>query len=136
MPPQANTFLRKLKEYNRLFGVIPTPKTAWELTPFSWLLDWGGNFGDVITNVSQLGQDGLVLTYGYVMCHSKVTYDYVWKGRVYVGNIPTPTQVTNRVVIDVKQRQGANPYGLGWTTSELTPKQLSILAALGISYRR
>jgi hypothetical protein len=89
--------------------------------------------GDVISNISLLGKDGLVLTYGYIMCHSQVVTEYVWKGEVYHGTGKFPQTFRSVVISDIKQREAANPYGLGWTIESLSKKQIAILAALGLS---
>ncbi len=133
IPDVANDLLAPLREFDRVYGAVPTLSTAWELTPFSWLLDWETNMGDVISNISLLGKDGLVLTYGYIMCHSQVVTEYVWKGEVYHGTGKFPQTFRSVVISDIKQREAANPYGLGWTIESLSKKQIAILAALGLS---
>jgi len=114
----------------RLYGLNLNPELLWELTPWSWLIDWFTNAGDAFSNVDTGWADNLVATYAYVMetrhsyiqCDSTLntvnngtlshswTYDWVSKGRAQ-----------------------ANPYGFGITWEGLSPKQLSILAALGIT---
>lgn len=132
IPETVEGLERKFQDLTRQYG-YPTPDVLWELTPFSWLLDWETNIGDVMANLSQLGHDDLVLTYGYIMCHSRVVYDYVWQGHVYNGTSTMPFNTNTRVIVDVKQRAGASPYGLGMTITELSPRQIAILAALGLS---
>lgn len=136
VPKGTSDLERELRNLNRLIGFVPTPELAWNLTPFSWLADWTGNTGDTIRNISLLGTDGLVLTYGYIMCHSVTTWEFVWRGNMYHGSAPVPTVITAIVRKDRKQRLGATPYGAGWTGAGLTPKQMSILAALGRSRGR
>lgn len=136
IPKAQYGFAAKLQDYNRLWGIMPTASTAWELSPFSWLLDWETNIGDVISNASLLGQDGLALTYGYIMCHSNVRTEYLWQGEVYRGTVKFPLEVRSVVHQDIKQREPARPYGLGWTIESLSAKQIAVLAALGLSHKR
>nr|QDH87715.1 MAG: hypothetical protein H2RhizoLitter491905_000003 [Leviviridae sp.] len=126
---------RKAQEANQLFGVIPTPEVFWELTPWSWAIDWFTNVGDVMSNVSSFATDGLVLQYGYIMEHRVVRGDMV-------VTVPS-SQVreygldrsvfTRSYVYEYKVRYPANPYGFGIDDSTLTKRQLSILGALGLS---
>jgi hypothetical protein len=112
-------------------GLSLTPDTLWNLAPWSWAVDWFSNAGDVIQNVSNFSNDGLVMAYGYVMEHSIHRVTYTWDlphvngGRL---NVQPLTLVT-----ESKVRVGANPYGFGVTWDDLSPFQLSILGALGIS---
>jgi hypothetical protein len=112
-----------------LLGIRPDVENAWELTPFSWLVDWQANVGDVLKNVSYIGRDGLVLKYAYVM-RSFVIDATVVSGTIY-GDGYQPRQ---RVRMDVKARTRGNPYGFGITPEAFTPKQWSILGALGLTW--
>jgi len=71
--PVSDSMLGKAQLYaeyaDKLLGVKPTPEAIWNSSPWTWALDWFSNAGDVVTNISQLGQNGLVLLYGYVMSH-------------------------------------------------------------------
>jgi hypothetical protein len=115
-------------EAQKLLGMELTPETLWNLSPWSWAVDWFTSAGDVVSNVSDWSTDGLVMRYGYIMEHSLSTDTYDWTGRGYPL---VPSSVTfNR---EVKRRRRANPFGFGITWGGLSPRQLSIAAALGIS---
>lgn len=118
---------------NKLLGVRITPEVIWNCSPWSWAADWVGNVGDVLHNVSALGSDGLAMQYGYIMSHQNLLRTYEVSGKTQYGD-----SVASSVVIsdDVKQRLAANPYGFGIDWEGLSPKQLSILAALGITRGR
>jgi hypothetical protein len=130
---------------NRVYGLRLSPALLWELAPWSWLVDWKSNLGDVITNVSAFSKDGLVLAWGYIMTDMIIVDTYSYTG---VGSFYSPTSrdgrtqrsnTRNGVSVSfqtrVKKRLKATPYGFGldpnW--SDLTTRQLSILGALGIS---
>lgn len=134
-PPQADKFERKLRDMQRLYGFAVTPLTIWQLTPFSWLLDWFANVDDVLFSVFHAGSDGTVVDYAYVMCHSTITTTYDWTGDVCISNVWRPAHFTWSLNEEIKQREAARAYGVEWTGVELTPKQLAILTALGISRR-
>lgn len=117
----------------RIYGAEITPSLLWELTPWSWLVDWFGNIGDVLENISNQSYDNLVAKYAYVMRSWKKTYFistfYKFSAREMPG-----IQLYSSYVISTKQRAEAmSPYGfnLGW--DGLSPYQLSILAALGLT---
>jgi hypothetical protein len=121
-----------------LLGLQITPETLWELAPWSWAVDWVSNFGDVVSAVSNTLLDGLVMRNGFVMHHHrretllKAQGPHRWQHRRGDWfDTFTPTQTL--VVHETKKRFSALPYfGFG-SVGDFTPRQLSILAALGIS---
>jgi len=129
---------------SRVYGLRLSPALLWELAPWSWLVDWKSNLGDVMTNISAFSKDGLVLCWGYVMCEMTITDTYSFEG---FGGYLLPGEsskygrsgIRNGVSVSfqtkVKKRLRATPYGFGldpnW--SDFTDRQLSILGALGIT---
>jgi len=116
---------------DKLFNLSLSPDVLWNLTPWSWAVDWFTNTGDVLAYASDVISQGLVMQYGYLMEHTinKVTYSL--EGATYRGyplKVPSATLVT-----ETKSRTKANPFGFGITWNGLSPFQASILAALGIS---
>lgn len=115
----------------KIFGLQLTPETIWNLAPWSWAVDWFTNVGDVIANLSDWINDGLVMQYGYMMeyKYSRITYTPVGPSMFRSGN--RPTQVS--LVSETKTRRRASPFGFGLTWNGLSPKQLAIAASLGIT---
>lgn len=116
---------------DKLYGVSVDPETLWNLMPWSWAADWVGNYGDVVSNVSDYLTDGLVLRYGYMMEHSIVKRTHTLTNvpfKHYGKRTLTVTSVT-----EVKKRRPATPFGFGLTYDGLSLKQKSILAALGMT---
>lgn len=123
---------RHLQEANKLLDVSVTPEVMWNLAPWSWAADWVTNMGDVIHNLSAFGSDNLVMRYGYIMEETTHEVTYTTSGiRCVNGNIPPVLSETYRTT--VKRRIRASPYGFGVTWDGFTPRQYSIIAALGIS---
>jgi len=125
---------RNAEEAKRVFGATLTPDTLWELTPWSWAIDWFSNAGDVIHNLSSWSQYGLVLRYGYMMEHTinKYTYTFEYQpGQVSPRGRIQPSPVS--FVTETKKRIKANPFGFGVSWDGLSPLQTAIAAALGIS---
>jgi hypothetical protein len=116
---------------DRLLGITPTPDRIWELTPWSWFVDWFTNTGDILSNVRAFLLDGLVMQYGYMMKEVKVTRVISLDG----GTTSSGSSVSCSSTIEhtVQQRREANPFGFGLTWDGLSPYQISILGALGLT---
>lgn len=106
------------------------PYLAYQLVPWSWLVDWFSNLGTVINNIVADAEDKLVADYAYVSAH-KVRRRTTTVTGTFVTNGPFSTSVTE--VWETKERLQAYPYGFGLTYPDLNPVQIAILAALGIT---
>lgn len=126
---------RNLQEANKLYGVKLTPEVLWNLAPWSWAADWFSNAGDVIHNISQFAQDGLVMRYGYVMEETIVKHTYTLSNVRYRSS-PGPHSFVQTFGIHHKVRRKATPFGFGVSYDGLSSRQLGIIAALGMSRGR
>jgi len=110
-----------------LINFDATPETLWNIAPWSWAVDWFLPVGDLIGNLQDWATDGLVMAYGYVMEHTIVRDTYTWHG--------SNSHLVGALVLtsECKQRVRANPFGFGIDWNGLSPRQLSIAAALGIT---
>lgn len=117
---------------HHLLGLNLTPEVLWNLAPWSWAIDWFVNAGDVLHNISATLEDGLVMHYGYIMEHtvSRATYSLPDFRFLYTPDVEVPAL---SFVSESKVRREANPYGFGISWDGLSPLQLAILAALGIT---
>lgn len=117
---------------SHLLGLNLTPEVLWNLAPWSWAIDWFVNAGDVLHNISATIEDGLVMHYGYIMEHtvSRATYSLPDFKFMYNPEVEVPAL---SFVCETKVRREANPYGFGISWDGLSPVQLAILAALGIT---
>jgi len=124
-----------------LFGALPTPELLYEVLPWSWLVDWFSNVGDVISNMSSNAVDNLVQNYAYTMKHVKVQTSLA-STSYHPASSPGSSahwpekhvNATSIYTVETKLRDGTgNPFGLNVKLSSLSTYQLSILAALGIS---
>jgi hypothetical protein len=123
---------RQLAMAKKTIGLSLTPDVVWNLAPWSWAVDWFTNAGDVLSNVTDWATDGLVMKYGYMMEHTRSVNTYYYSGFSGLKSahaVPMPLSL----VVETKQRRKANPFGFGLTWGGLSPRQLSILAALGIT---
>jgi hypothetical protein len=138
--PDGSNWERNRRIAAKLYGVGITPEVLYDLTPWSWALDWVSNAGDVLHNIGAFRDNGLVMQYGYVMetiSHHSIVRTYNIRSREVEwgggGYGPVPTSVSSHVVSTTKVRQTATPYGFGLDWSGFSPFQLSILVALGMS---
>lgn len=122
----------QLRRAEYLYGLKPDMADIYNLTPWSWLVDWFTNTGDVVNNLKMFTSDGLVMSRGYVMekIESSCTY-YFDPAMPFTGGIPVETRQTFGFTRKLRRR--ANPFGFGLTEEDLSPRQFAILAALGIT---
>jgi len=121
-------------EADKLFGLTLTPDVVWELTPWSWAIDWFSNAGNVISNATSFGLAGLVMRYGYIMEETTIVDTYSMPHSGLRSDSAGPR--TASVKSTVKRRAEANPFGFGVGWEGLSPTQLAITAALGITRLR
>jgi len=144
-PSGTDNFRRALgfgSDADKLYGLNLDPELLWELTPWSWAVDWFTNVGDVLSNISQFAAAGLVMRYGYMMEETISTYytqygDFTYL-RLKSGSKSEATTVKGGrcaagVQTVTKARCPANPFGFGVGWEGLSPTQLAITAALGIT---
>lgn len=119
------------REANKLLGFVPTPDVVWNLTPWSWGVDWVSNVGDVMSNLSDIMTDSLVVD-GHAMEHVQSSVTYTLTGAVLKnGQAVPPLSMT--FVNETKQRVGATPFGFGLDPLDFTDRQISILLSLGLN---
>lgn len=133
---KPNSWMWNAKAVAALYGLTPSVSTLWELTPWSWLFDWWTNTGDILGNMSAGAADSMVAEYAFAMGNKGTHTIAVHEGLVS----PTFRSIDAKLITpktyilsDVKSRVGASPYGFGLKPGDLSPRQLSILGALGIS---
>jgi hypothetical protein len=108
----------------RLLGLQVTPALIWEVLPWSWLIDWFYNIGDVLNNLTTEVADNQASTYAYIMGHTKRKYSMTGTDGIKTASVSR--------VFEAKVRQKVHPFGLASADSPLSTRQLSILAALGV----
>lgn len=121
---------RKVLQYQKQYGLEIDPSLLWNLTPWSWLTDWFLPIGNFIDSASNLILGNTAMPWAYISEHSHVIDVYERPlARLSDGSDVGVLQV----VSDYKRRIPASPFGFGLSWSDLSPWQLSILAALGVS---
>jgi len=105
--------------------------TIYQLTRFSWLLDYFVNVGDIISNANAFSKDSLVLRYGYLMRETRIKDIYQHSGVEFRSGRTGPITFTESFI--EKQRVRATPYGFGLNPNSFTESQWAILIALGLT---
>jgi hypothetical protein len=133
VPPLTGDWLtdfiqRGIPILNHLYGTTVDVNTVWQIAPWSWMADYFGNVGDIVSNFAAFGHDNLVCNYAYIMVHTVTKRECTWTGKMKNGTILTTSY---NLIADTKQRLKAGPYGF----SAHTPSagQAEILAGLGLS---
>lgn len=120
----------KVQRVLTLYGLRVNPSTLWEITPWSWLVDWFTGFGTWLKRIVDIGSDGIAAKYLYIMRKVEKTTRH----SVFVNWIDGPQSLNWSNSLDSKQREEANnPFGFTLPGGGLSPKQLAIMAALGLS---
>jgi hypothetical protein len=142
IPNTEDPFWR-LKAATAAIGVNPNPHLLWQVLPWSWLIDWFTNVGDVLANLSYNSAEDMVADYAYCMRHTKETWRMTAIRNYGTGStqesFPVPDQFTtrqaeNRFERELKCRVRASPFGFGLTENSLSVRQWAILEALGLSF--
>lgn len=132
--PNGDSLIEKAKAYellaNKLLGTRITASTLWELSPWSWLVDWQYDVGDVISNYASFQGDGLVLRYGYLMDTTRWDISVSTKNPGIRGLPSTFDAHWWRIQ---KRRTRSTPYGFGSNPGDFSSGQWAILAALGMT---
>jgi hypothetical protein len=147
-PSKLDSFKRALgfgSDADALFGTALSPDVLWNLTPWSWAVDWFTNAGDVIHNFTNFAAAGLVMRSGYMMEETIETLKLDWSGFKYwtMKSLGDPSKGalsgprggggSRGYQVVTKTRVPANPFGFGVGWEGLSPTQLAITAAIGIT---
>lgn len=126
---QAN----RIRRFMLMFGLRVSPINIYRSIPWTWLIDWFTRFGDNISLLTDTIQDSIICDYCYVMQHTV-------EKRTYLRTLPFRTGTVRLAwsrILETKARQPASsPYGFSLPWDGLTPRQIAILGALGISRQR
>lgn len=112
----------------KLFGLNVNPALVWELTPFSWLVDWASNVGDVFSNMDDNLAENLVASYAYIMGTQTVNVNI----SSYMTNLNTPSNGFWTQSLSIKDRKQASPFGFALTGIDFNARQWSLISACGL----
>jgi hypothetical protein len=129
--PGYDSGWNRVQQLMILYGLRLNPSVVYKATPWSWLIDWFGNVGNTVQRATDMAYDSIVSRYMYLMqTHVRKV---VLKQTLHFNS--GDVTLTWSRDSEIKQRQEAtNPYNF-CLSAGLTARQISILAALGISRR-
>lgn len=128
--PDNSGNMAALQRLLTLYGLRINPTVLWKVTPWSWAIDWFTHFGKFIERQDDFITDGIVARDLYLMRTMK---RYVTKTS-YINFSSGARVFTWRREFSTKVRKiASSPYGFDQPWAGLSPKQLAILAAIGIS---
>lgn len=130
--PEYHSAMNNARRQMAIYGVRINPGNLYQIVPWSWAVDWVSNVGDYVQRFSDEFSDNLVARYFYVMHH------YVLERR-YITTIPTHTMgpvelVATRKLVTKQRVEGSSPFGVNLSWDQLSPRQLAIAGALGITH--
>jgi hypothetical protein len=128
--------LNKLQAYeqlsNKLLGTRITPSVLWELTPWSWLIDWFVDVQSALQVAGMFQNDGLLMQYAYLMRKTTLSRSYTFTGPNLHG-YGQEGPYTNTAYVSRIERVRGTPFGFGINPEGISPQKWAILAALAIS---
>lgn len=138
---QDDRYIGKVEAIPIIWDINLSPYNLWQLVPWSWLLDWFSNTGDIVYNMSQIATHNLVAKYAYLMRSTetkaerfatwtaKNTHRVDGKGETQY----TPMGGVSSTSVITKTRVAASPFGFNLSLPDLSDWQVSILIALGLA---
>jgi hypothetical protein len=124
-----------------LYGSNVTPALIYSVYPWTWLVDWFANIGDIFSNMAANAVDNETLTNCYSM-YTETVYDVVevsshWDavsspdspGAAFDLSAGSVSLVHTLSTVNKLRRQ-ASPFGFGLKREDFSSRQLAILAAL------
>jgi hypothetical protein len=128
--PDYLSTLNAVKRRMTIYGLRVSPSNIYKATPWTWAIDWISNVGTYVDRVNDILVDSIAAQYFYC-CQS------VYVKRVWEVSLPFNTGTVHlkfQRIIDTKERvEGTGPFGFNLTLANLTPRQIAIAGALGIT---
>jgi hypothetical protein len=111
-----------------------TPSVAYNLIPWSWLVDYFTDLGEFVDAISPGVEDLLIWDYAYIMRTKEVNRHVTrWQNVRNASNITEKVTAQADTTTRIKMRCHASPFGFGFKDGDLNIRQLAILGALGLS---
>jgi hypothetical protein len=128
--PDHLSVVNRLKRQATLFGARISPSNIYKATPWSWAIDWFSNLGDQIDKANDMLVDSVSAKYLYVMQSQTKTRTFTQWAPFHSGAV---TLQFTRVIETKQRREGLSPFGFSLSMASLTPRQIAIAGALGVS---
>jgi hypothetical protein len=111
-----------------------TPSNMYNLIPWSWAVDYFTGLGDFIEGTDPGIADTWIVDYAYIMSQRNYRSSLQCSvGLRTFGGSPIRAKASMMRSESYKTRVTASIFGFGLSQTDLNPKQISILGAIGIS---
>lgn len=133
--PESRGYLGAARRQLALFGARATPANLYKATPWTWLADWVSDSGRTVGALNDELIDNMAAGYLFVTHKSKNELTFRQFCPFNAASGGAKTFEWSRLIDITERQQAETPFGFGPTWETLSPKQLAILAALGVSRR-
>jgi len=128
-----HTMWKAIRRYLTVYGVRINPSTIWSVLPWAWLVSWVTNIGKHVQTLTDTMFDSITASNFYVMRK----YDYTRTVKVLHPFIDGQLLLEFPRHVKTKQRDPASSsYGFSLTDDMLSPRQLAIVGAIGVTRQR
>jgi hypothetical protein len=137
---RAESFSDQAQDILKRLGLVDDPTLLWDLTPYSWLVDWFTTMGESISNAQTYSPVTGKYNVDYAYLTTMHTFDA--KGQltrplsIAAGSRMTFSRPSSILTSTTKWRERATPFGFGTQMGSLTASQFGILVALGLAQFR
>jgi len=130
--PDIGSVEWRRRALTNLYGLRPNIRLLWELTPWSWLVDYFVDVGNELGNLQDDLAENLYADYAFMMAHQKVTITNRLTATCFSrsNSRPMAFSCAKQYLRETKSRIVASPFGFGLNTDGLSSRQQSIIAAL------
>lgn len=132
--PEAQGVLGTLRRQLLLHGARLSPATVYRATKWTWLADWVSSSGSVVDAINASVLDGMASQYFY-LCDTNTVQLEVRQLHPWNARSNAPRSLSTSRFYETKRRVESSPFGFSFAWDSLSPKQLAILGALGITRR-
>jgi len=138
---RANSFSDQAMDVSKRLGLVDDPELIWDLTPYSWLVDWFTTMGESMHNARTYApvSGKYTVDYAYLTTKHLVTVDgYLLRHTGYGSDVKSHslTSSHSNLTCISKWRSRATPFGFGTQLGSLSAGQFAILVALGLAKTR
>lgn len=130
--PEANNLLGPMRRQLLLHGARLSPATIYRATPWTWLADWVSSSGSIVDSLNAMVLDQMASKYFY-LCDKSTTFYELHQMHPWNARTQAPRSLTTVRGYESTVRKDGSPFGFSFAWDNLSPKQLAILAALGVS---
>jgi len=116
-----------------IHGARINPYHIYQAVPWSWLVDWLTPVGHDLQVLQDSMSDDLVCRYLYTTTHYAESIEFKQFVPFNIDSGGYRTLNWSRTLETKRRKEASSPYGFGLSWDNLSPKQMAILAALGVT---